>query len=64
MAANLIKVYATASARVKADKADAMILAPSLRADPVAESYPPSDFKEEFALVKNRLSWVKMRYGG
>ncbi len=60
-----MKVHAIASARVKADKADAMILAPPLRADLVAENYvPPSDVKEEFALVRNRLSLVKMRYGG
>jgi LytS/YehU family sensor histidine kinase len=60
-----MKVHAIASARVNADKADAMILAPSLRAELVAESYvPPSDLKEEFAQVKNRLSLVKMRYGG
>jgi len=60
-----MKVHATASARVKADKADAMILAPSLRANLVAKSYvPPSDVKEEFALLRNRFSLVKMRYGG
>lgn len=59
--ANLMKVHAIASARVKTDKADAMILAHLLRADLVAKSYVPLsvDVRENRALVRHRLYLVK-----
>lgn len=60
--ANPMKTKAIASARVKTDKIDARILAHLLRADLVAESYvPPAGVREMRALVRHRLSLVKMR---
>lgn len=60
--ANPMKTKAIASARVKTDKVDARILAHLLRADLVAESYvPPAGVRELRALVRHRLSLVKMR---
>jgi transposase len=60
--ANPMKTKAIASARVKTDKVDARILAHLLRADLVAESYvPPVSLREMRALVRHRLSLVKMR---
>lgn len=59
--ANLMKVHDIASAGVKTDKADAMILAPLLRADLVAKSHVPlGDVREKRALVRHRLSLMKM----
>lgn len=60
--ANPMKTKAIASARVKTDKVDARILAHLLRADLAAESYvPPGNVRELRALVRHRLSLVKMR---
>ena len=60
--ANPRETKAIASARVKTDKVDARILAHLLRADLVAESYvPPVNLREMRALVRHRLSLVKMR---
>ena len=60
--ANPMKTKAIASARVKTDKVDAKILAHLLRADLVAESYvPPKQMREIRALVRHRLSLMKMR---
>ena len=60
--ANPLKTKAIASAKVKTDKVDARILAHLLRSDLVAESYvPPRDVREMRALVRHRLSLVKMR---
>jgi transposase len=60
--ANPMKTKAIASARVKTDKVDARILAHLLRADLVAASYvPPVNLREMRALVRHRLSLVKMR---
>ena len=60
--ANPMKTKAIASAKVKTDKVDARILAHLLRADLVAESYVPAgDVREMRALVRHRLSLVKMR---
>jgi transposase len=60
--ANPMKTKAIASARVKTDKVDAKILAHLLRADLVAESYvPPQQIREIRALIRHRLSLMKMR---
>ena len=60
--ANPMKTKAIASARVKTDKVDARILAHLLRADLVAESYvPPKQIREMRALMRHRLSLLKMR---
>lgn len=60
--ANPMKTKAIASARVKTDKVDARILAHLLRVDLVAESYvPPEQIRELRALVRHRLSLMKMR---
>jgi transposase len=60
--ANPMKTKAIASARVKTDKVDAKILAHLLRADLVAESYvPPKQIREIRALIRHRLSLMKMR---
>jgi transposase len=60
--ANPLKTKAIASARVKTDKVDARILAHLLRADLIAESYvPPAAVRDMRALVRHRLSLVKMR---
>jgi transposase len=60
--ANPMKTKAIASARVKTDKVDAKILAHLLRADLVAESYvPPKQIREIRALMRHRLSLLKMR---
>jgi transposase len=60
--ANPLKTKAIASAKVKTDKLDAIILAHLLRADLVAESYvPPGNVREMRALVRHRLSLVQMR---
>jgi len=60
--ANPMKTHAIASARVKLDKVDAMILAYLLRVDLVAKSYAlPSDVREKCALVRHKLSLVKIR---
>ena len=60
--ANPMKTKAIASARVKTDKVDAKILAHLLRADLVAESYvPPAQIREIRALIRHRLSLMKMR---
>lgn len=60
--ANPLKTKAIASARVKTDKLDARILAHLLRAGLIAESYvPPGNVREMRALVRHRLSLVKMR---
>ena len=60
--ANPMKTKAIASARVKTDKVDAQILAHLLRADLVAESYvPPKQLREIRALIRHRLSLLKMR---
>ena len=60
--ANPLKTKAIASAKVKTDKVDARILAHLLRSDLVAESYvPPRNVREMRALVRHRLSLVKMR---
>jgi len=60
--ANPMKTKAIASAKVKTDKVDAKILAHLLRADLVAETYvPPQAIREIRALVRHRLSLVKMR---
>jgi transposase len=62
--ANPMKTKAIACARVKTDKLDARILAHLLRADLIAESYvPPGNVREMRALVRHRLSLVKMRTG-
>jgi len=60
--ANPMKTKAIASARVKTDKVDAKILAHLLRVDLVAESYvSPKQMREIRALVRHRLSLMKMR---
>jgi transposase len=60
--ANPMKTKAIASAKIKTDKVDARILAHLLRADLVAESYiPQGNIREMSALVRHRLSLVKMR---
>jgi transposase len=60
--ANPMKTKAIASAKVKTDKVDARILAHLLRADLVAESYvPPKQIREIRALIRHRLSLMKMR---
>jgi len=60
--ANPMKTKAIASARVKTDKVDAKILAHLLRADLIAESYvPPQQIREIRALIRHRLSLMKMR---
>jgi len=60
--ANPMKTKAIASARVKTDKIDAKILSHLLRADLVAESYvPPAQIREIRALIRHRLSLMKMR---
>jgi len=60
--ANPLKTKAIASAKIKTDKVDARILAHLLRADLVAESYvPQGKIREMRALVRHRLSLVKMR---
>jgi transposase len=60
--ANPLKTKAIASAKVKTDKLDARILAHLLRADLIAESYvPPGSVREMRALVRHRLSIVRMR---
>ena len=60
--ANPMKTKAIASAKVKTDKVDARILAHLLRADLVAESYvPPQHLRELRALMRHRLSLLKMR---
>jgi transposase len=60
--ANPMKTKAIASARVKTDKVDAKILAHLLRADLVAESYvPPKQIREIRALMRHRLSLLKIR---
>jgi transposase len=60
--ANPMKTKAIASARIKTDKVDAKILAHLLRADLVAESYvPPKQIREIRALMRHRLSLLKMR---
>lgn len=60
--ANPLKTKAIASAKVKTDKLDARILAHLLRADLIAESYvPPGNVREMRALVRHRLSLVRMR---
>ena len=60
--ANPLKTKAIASAKIKTDKVDARILAHLLRADLVAESYvPQGSIREMRALVRHRLSLVKMR---
>src|SRR4030042_3137800 len=60
--ANPLKTKAIASAKVKTDKIDARILAHLLRADLIAASYvPEGKIREMRALVRHRLSLVKMR---
>jgi transposase len=60
--ANPLKTKVIASAKVKTDKLDARILAHLLRADLIAESYvPQGNVREMRALVRHRLSLVKMR---
>jgi len=60
--ANPMKNKAIASARVKTDKVDAKILSHLLRADLVAENYvPPAQIREIRALIRHRLSLMKMR---
>jgi transposase len=60
--ANPMKTKAIASARIKTDKVDAQILAHLLRTDLVAESYvPPKQIREIRALMRHRLSLLKMR---
>jgi transposase len=60
--ANPMKTKAIASARIKSDKVDARILAHLLRSDLIAESYvPPKEMREIRALIRHRLSLVKMR---
>jgi len=57
-----MKTKAIASAKVKTDKVDAKILAHLLRTDLVAESYvPPKQIREIRALIRHRLSLMKMR---
>jgi len=57
-----MKTKAIASARIKSDKVDARILAHLLRSNLIAESYvPPKEMREIRALVRHRLSLVKMR---
>ena len=56
-----MKTKAIASENIKA-KLDAEILVYLLRADLVAERYvPPSDVREKCALVRHKLSLVKIR---
>jgi transposase len=60
--ANPLKTKAIASARIKSDKVDARILAHLLRSNLVAECYiPPRDLRELRALVRHRMSTVRMR---
>ena len=60
--ANPMKTKAIASAKVKTDKVDARILAHLLRTDLVAESYvPPKQIREIRALIRHRLSLMRMR---
>lgn len=60
--ANPLKTKAIAWARIKSDEVDARILAHLLRSDLIAESYvPPMDLREIRALIRHRLSIVKIR---
>lgn len=60
--ANPLKTKAIAWARIKSDELDARILAHLLRSDLIAESYvPPYDLREIRALIRHRLSIVKIR---
>lgn len=60
--ANPLKTKALASAKVKTDKLDARILAHLLRADLIAEGcVPPETVRGMRALVRHRLSLVRMR---
>jgi transposase len=60
--ANPLKTKAIAWARIKSDEVDARILAHLLRSDLIAESYvPPYNLREIRALIRHRLSIVKIR---
>jgi transposase len=60
--ANPLKTKAIAWARIKSDEIDARILAHLLRSDLIAESYVPSkELREIRALIRHRLSIVKIR---
>ncbi|MHB2036731.1 MAG: IS110 family RNA-guided transposase, partial [Nitrososphaerales archaeon] len=60
--ANPLKTKAIAWARIKSDEIDARILAHLLRSDLIAESYvPPQELREIRALIRHRLSIVKIR---
>jgi transposase len=60
--ANPLKTKAIAWARIKSDEVDARILAHLLRSDLIAESYvPPQELREIRALIRHRLSIVKIR---
>lgn len=60
--ANPNKTKAIAEAKIKSDKLDARTLAHLLRADMVASSHvPDKDVRELRALVRHRVSLVKMR---
>jgi transposase len=60
--ANPLKTKAIAWARTKSDEIDARMLAHLLRSDLIAESYVPSqEMREIRALIRHRLSIVKIR---
>jgi transposase len=59
--ANHLKTKAIAWARIKSNEVDARILAHLLRSDLIAESYaPPHEIREIRALIRHRLSIVKI----
>ena len=60
--ANPLKTKAIAWAKIKSDEIDARMLAHLLRSNLVAESYVlPEDLREIRALIKHRLSLVRIR---